>query len=110
MEIGYYSRLEGGDRIEFVDVSRADASTGGHLDRASALSRIHLRRADGALMSGAAAFVEVWRLLPRWRWAARLASLPGMLTLLEASYRGFLLVRPRISRLAGRWIERSGKR
>ena len=48
------------------------------LSRQQALARFHVRRADGRLVSGAAAFVSLWQQLPRWRWAARLAGLPGV--------------------------------
>ena len=50
-------------------------------------------------ISMAAAFVEIWARLPRWRWAARAASLPGALAALELGYRMFLPIRPLISRL-----------
>jgi hypothetical protein len=40
--------------------------------------------------------------LPGWRWAARVAALPGVLPTLELGYRLFLPIRPYISRLAGR--------
>jgi predicted DCC family thiol-disulfide oxidoreductase YuxK len=66
------------------------------------MERFHVRASDGRVLSGAAAFVEVWTRLPKWRWAARAASLPGMLAVLELGYRMFLPVRPFISRLFGR--------
>ncbi len=52
------------------------------------------------LLSGAAAFVEVWSRLPSWRWAARAVALPGAMATLEVhGYRLFIPARPFISRL-----------
>jgi predicted DCC family thiol-disulfide oxidoreductase YuxK len=68
------------------------------------MQRFHVRAGDGRVLSGAAAFVEVWTRLPRWRWAARAASLPGALAALELGYRMFLPVRPFISRLLRRGL------
>jgi uncharacterized protein YbjT (DUF2867 family) len=67
-----------------------------------AMKRFHVRASDGRVLSGAAAFVEVWTRLPRWRWAARAASLPGALIALGWGYRLFLPFRPFISRFFGR--------
>ena len=80
------------------------------LDRVGALQRLHVRAEDGRLVSGAAAFVEVWRRLPGWRIGARIAALPGVLGLLEMGYRLFLRVRPGISRLFGRILARRAAR
>ena len=66
------------------------------------MKRFHVRASDGRVLTGAAAFVEVWARLPRWRWVARAASLPGALIALEWGYRLFLPVRPLISRFFGR--------
>ncbi len=72
-------------------------------DRDTLLARFHVQRADGSRLDGAAAFVAMWERLPGWRWLAWLARLPGMLTVLEWSYRGFLRVRPTLQRFAHRW-------
>lgn len=58
------------------------------------MARLHLRRPDGQLVSGAAAFTQLWRTLPRWAWLGRLLGSGPGLWLLEAGYRGFLRVRP----------------
>jgi hypothetical protein len=62
-------------------------------------------------VSGAAAFVSIWRLLPRWRWAARIAAQPGAMAVLEGGYRLFLPVRPALSsafRKLSAWRRRRG--
>ncbi|MGY4307572.1 putative DCC family thiol-disulfide oxidoreductase YuxK [Bradyrhizobium sp. USDA 4369] len=105
-EIGYYSRTDEAGALCFVDVSKADAAAPDGLSQQEAMQRFHVRAGDGRLLSGAAAFVEVWRRLPRWRWAARLASLPGVLAVLELGYRLFLPVRPLISRSVARLQQR----
>lgn len=94
-EIGHYRSLEGARQLAWVDVSAvpAEALPAG-LTRARALARFHVADAGGGLRDGAAAFVLMWRQLPRWRWLARLARLPGALTVMEAGYRLFLTLRP----------------
>ncbi|GLH82435.1 thiol-disulfide oxidoreductase [Bradyrhizobium sp. SSBR45G] len=106
-EIGYYRRTDEAGALCFVDVSTADAAPPDGLTQQEAMQRFHVRAGDGRVLSGAAAFVEVWRLLPRWRWAARVASLPGVLAVLELGYRLFLPVRPLISRSVARLQQRT---
>jgi hypothetical protein len=72
------------------------------LDREAALARFHARRADGALVSGAAAFLAVWRLSPRLAPVARLLDRAPFRQALELGYRGFLRVRPLWRRRAAR--------
>lgn len=101
-EINHYRKQEGAGAICFVDVSRSEETLAVDLTKQQAMKRFHVRGNDGSLLSGAAAFVAVWSTLPRWRLAARLAALPGIITILEVAYRLFLPVRPAISRLFGR--------
>jgi predicted DCC family thiol-disulfide oxidoreductase YuxK len=98
-EILYYRRQKGSEALRFVDVSAEGGIESNDLTRAEALKRFHIRTPDGRLVSGAAAFVAIWHLLPGWSWAARIATLPGGLVVLEALYRVFLWFRPPLSRL-----------
>jgi predicted DCC family thiol-disulfide oxidoreductase YuxK len=98
-EIGYYRRKDHAGALCFVDVSESGADTPAGVTRERTLQRFHVRAGDGRVLSGAAAFVEVWSRLPHWRWAARAASLPGALAALELGYRIFLPLRPIISGL-----------
>jgi demethoxyubiquinone hydroxylase (CLK1/Coq7/Cat5 family) len=86
--------------LGWTDVSAADAALPNGGDRARYLARFHVQRADGQVLSGAAAFVALWRTLPGWRRLARVADLPGVTPLLELGYRGFLHLRPAMQRAA----------
>ena len=104
-EIGYYHRRDQAGALCFVDVSETGAPTPGGITQQRAMERFHVRARDGRVLSGAAAFVEVWTHLPKWRWAARAASLPGALAVLELGYRIFLPVRPFIARAFGQILK-----
>jgi predicted DCC family thiol-disulfide oxidoreductase YuxK len=96
-EIGVYRNCNGAERVAFVDVATADAGNVAlGLDKTAALARFHVQTADGQLHSGAAGFAQLWLTLPGWRWLGRITMLPGIRTIAEVAYRGFLLIRPGI--------------
>lgn len=101
-EIGYYRRKDQDHALCFVDISETGAIPPEGITQERAMKRFHVLASDGRVLSGAVAFVAVWTRLPRWRWAARAASLPGALITLEWGYRLFLPVRPFISRFFAR--------
>lgn len=93
-EIGYYKRADADQALNLVDVSSECFLGDDQLNRSEAMARFHVRLADDQQVSGAQGFVEVWRVIPGWRWLAKFASIPGMVPLLEGVYRLFLRVRP----------------
>ncbi len=94
-EIALYQRLSDHDplRPQFCDIAASDAPPAADLKHADALARLHVRRADGALVSGAEAFLSLWRATPRFRLLGRVLSVPPMPWVLELAYRGFLKLR-----------------
>ena len=97
-------RLDRRGAIDFVDVAFA----GSHaypIDRRVLLARFHARE-DGRLLSGAAAFAAMWRAIPVLRPLGLAARNSVILAALERLYRGFLVIRPRLQRLALRWQQR----
>lgn len=104
-EIAHVRKLSHpGSALHFVDISaEGDASCRYAAERPALLARFHVELGDGSRLDGASAFVAMWSRLPGWRWAARLARLPGALLLLEWAYRGFLRVRPGMQAWARRW-------
>jgi predicted DCC family thiol-disulfide oxidoreductase YuxK len=96
-EIAFYQRRKGADRIDWIDVSGAPgAEVAPGLTRDQALARFHVRNADGTLVSGGAAFAALWTALPGFRYVGKLFQTEPFVPLLEAVYRIFLRVRPRL--------------
>jgi predicted DCC family thiol-disulfide oxidoreductase YuxK len=62
VEIGVLRRLDRRRRIAFIDLCGAGL---GLEDRAARLARLHAQPDGGAEVTGAAAFVALWRVLPR---------------------------------------------
>ena len=99
-EISMYRDSDGAEEIEFVDITQTN-DLGPNLDPDDAAARFHVRKPDGALVSGAEGFVEVWKRMRGWRWLAALAHIPGMLWVMEGAYRAFLPVRPYLAKKLG---------
>ena len=92
-EIGMYQSLEPLQAVQWLDVSEAQAGLTPE-EQARLMARFHVRLTDSRMLSGAAAFVELWLTMPGWRWLGRIGRLPGVTPLLEFAYRGFLHLRP----------------
>ncbi len=95
-EIAFIRRLDRSDAIQFVDLT--DSQTNCPINRDEMLKRFHASE-NGVLLSGAAAFAAMWRAVPLLRPLGLAARIPGILPLLECSYRIFLRFRPALQRL-----------
>jgi predicted DCC family thiol-disulfide oxidoreductase YuxK len=95
-EIAVYQRLSAtsADAPSFIDVTRATPDAMAGLTREEALARFHVITGDGRLISGAVAFIALWRATPRLKLLGRIASIPPLPWLLEGAYVGFLKLRP----------------
>ncbi len=98
-EIAFYRRRRGADAIDWVDLSvlppEDDVAPG--LRVCDALTRFHVRRPDGALLSGAKAFLALWRALPLMRPIGWFLSIPPGPIILERGYTVFLSMRPKLT-------------
>jgi len=102
-EIAHYQGLSPVAPVRFADVSAApEGDLGCGIDRRAALARMHVVEPDGTVVSGARAFIALWKRMPGWRWLARLASVPPAPWLLEMAYQAFLRVRPALQARARR--------
>ena len=109
-EIGVYRRRDAAGALAWVDVSVCAASDlPAQLTLKDAETRFHVSRADGTVLSGAAAFAEMWAVTPGFRWLGRIAKIAPVTALLERTYRGFLAIRPQMQGVA-RWLEARSNR
>ena len=109
-EVDVYSKYDANNSIELIDVSDITVELPSDLDRGKAMARFHVKSRDGDLLSGAEAFVEVWKHLPMWRWVTKLAAIRWVTLVIELVYRIFLFIRPilvRIFLLINRFVNRS---
>ncbi len=85
-EIAQYRKQaeRAGAALRFTDLHDADLSAW-KLDRDQATRRLHARR-DAQIISGFPAFLLLWRELPRWRWLARVLSLPVLRQIADFGY------------------------
>ena len=99
-EIAIYRRGDTSASIRWTDISTcsSEALPEG-LSRKDALARFHVQRADGALISGAGAFAELWAHTPGFRWVGQMARLPIIQSALDHAYNIFLGWRPALQRL-----------
>ena len=103
-EIALMRRLDTRHAIRFVDAASDDGS-GCPLEPATMLARFHAEE-NGRLVSGAAAFAAMWRVIPLLRPLGVAARNPWALAGLERLYRVFLKLRPTLQSLLTRWDRR----
>ncbi|MBU6320520.1 MAG: DUF393 domain-containing protein [Alphaproteobacteria bacterium] len=107
-EIALFRRLDRKGRISFIDVSSPETSC--PIDRSTLLERFHASENGQPLVSGAAAFAAMWRAIPCLRPIGEMARHPIILAGLEAIYRQFLKVRPRLQSVARRLSVRTSQK
>lgn len=99
-EIRLMRKLDRRARVRFIDAVGAP-STECPVDRRQLLGRLHALE-DGQMLTGAAAFAAIWRIIPVLRPLGLAARNPMILAALEKLYLTFLRIRPRLQRISGR--------
>lgn len=97
-EISFFKRRRGAEYVAWVDLSGGGPQEmiAPGLSKRAALARFHVRRADGRLVSGGAAFAALWASLPGFRLDGRVFHAPPLTWVLDRAYVLFLVVRPRL--------------
>jgi predicted DCC family thiol-disulfide oxidoreductase YuxK len=94
-EISHYRKIDREGRLEFVDISAPDFNAIREgLDPVRVNQMIHVRDTSGSLHLGVDAFIEIWRNIPGYGWAARLARIPVVHGCMKVGYFAFARLRP----------------
>ena len=95
-EINQYKTLTPITEIQWIDVSQPSFIPPKGQTKEQLMQRFHVLNYNAQLLSGAAAFVYLWKQLPGWKRLAVIEKIPGAMQVLEFGYTNFLKVRPRI--------------
>ena len=99
-EIAFYKTRVGADRLSWIDVSDGKtAITQQTVSREGLMARFHVQNSDGQLVSGGAAFAELWSALPAFKIIGKLFKLPVFSFMIDIGYDFFLVVRPKVQKL-----------
>jgi predicted DCC family thiol-disulfide oxidoreductase YuxK len=101
-EISLMRRLDKRNAIDFVNIQGA---TGCPISTDELMKRFHAQEQGEPIVSGAAAFATMWRVIPILRPFNVLARFKPVLWLLERLYRAFLVIRPWLQRRVRRFVE-----
>jgi predicted DCC family thiol-disulfide oxidoreductase YuxK len=86
-EVAHYQTMDRRQRVSWIDISEKPAMLEEYgIGLEAAMKRLHAIDERGRVVSGAAAFVCVWRQLPAYRHVAWLVERLGIVPLLDRIY------------------------
>ncbi|WFS04598.1 thiol-disulfide oxidoreductase DCC family protein [Rhizobium tumorigenes] len=86
-EINHYRKVAPAGVFDWVDVMKDEtALQNENVSLADALMELHGKDDNGRMHVGVDAFLLIWRHIPRWRIAAKIASFPPINAALRAIY------------------------
>lgn len=95
-EISHYQKVRGHENLRFVNI--ADPSFNAEsegLNTENVNRFMHVKNDQGEIFTAVDAFIEIWKTLPGYRWAAKVAQFKPLRPLLDLGYWIFAtLIRP----------------
>ena len=99
-EINFYKMRTGADELSWVDVSDEEIPIPIQTrSREELMARFHVLSSSGELVSGGAAFAELWASLPAFKIFGKCFKLPILRFLIDVGYDIFLTLRPKFQDL-----------
>ena len=99
-EINFYKMRAGAENLSWVDVSDEEIPIPiQNRSREELMARFHVLSSSGELVSGGAAFAELWASLPAFKIFGKFFKLPVLRFLIDVGYDIFLTLRPKFQNL-----------
>jgi predicted DCC family thiol-disulfide oxidoreductase YuxK len=93
-EIEHYQKLNTG-KLRFIDISHPGFERQQGFPSKKKLNKyFHVQLPSGEFVEGVDAFVEIWKRLPRYQWASKLAQNSLVHTAMSGGYKVFAEIRP----------------
>lgn len=95
-EISHYKKVVGHENLSFINIADPtfNASAEG-LDSRAVNQFMHVKNDQGLIFTKVDAFIEIWKVLPGYRFAAKIAQLKILRPFLDLGYWTFAtLIRP----------------
>jgi predicted DCC family thiol-disulfide oxidoreductase YuxK len=98
-EIEIYKNKTGNEKLQFIDIAHPsfDAPSEG-LDPQEVHQKFHVKKANGEVIQGVDAFVEIWKVLNIWPVLQKMATSSLTRPLFDLGYVVFCQVRPFLRR------------
>lgn len=95
-----YKNQDKHQQLQFVDISDPTFKAEDlGLDPIEVNKNFHVQKGkDQDFLIGVDAFIEIWKVLPYWKWLAPVASLTPIKWILKLFYRLFVVIRPYLPR------------
>lgn len=94
-EINLYKNTNTSCPISYVDVSSMEDNS----NKETLMKRFHIKDQQGNILSGAKAFIELWKTMNGWKYLAKVFDNKIGLTILEFLYTKFLIIRPQLQKV-----------
>ncbi len=86
-EISHYQKVKGHENLSFVNIADPSFQAENEGLNADAVNRfMHVKNERGEIFTKVNAFIEIWKVLPGYRWAVKVAQFKPLRPFLDMGY------------------------
>ncbi len=94
-EIEIYRKHDENNQIDFIDISLPSFDESSYPITKHHLNKyFHIQLPTGLFLHGVPAFMEIWKVIPKWQWVEKVTNNFLCRSLMELGYFFFVYIRP----------------